>query len=143
MAEHDAESGLTRPRWTLDLGGAATVVVLLLFCAVLGVVPSCDDSSSSADAGTEVGSDVVYEGSGSGSGATACAQRGGTCVEGVPESDPPGFTVTCPQGDALDDGQTSTTNGGIDIINSSLALGCSRNPDGTTHPALCCLPGAE
>jgi hypothetical protein len=74
---------------------------------------------------------------------TACAGRGGTCVPGAPSTDPPGFTVTCPAGAALDDGRTTATDGGVQLIQSPLALGCSQNPDGTTTPALCCLPMEE
>ncbi len=71
---------------------------------------------------------------------TQCAQRGGVCAAGFQDSTVPGFTVTCLPGYALDDGTTELTSGGNDIIHSSLALGCSTNPDGTGTPALCCLP---
>jgi hypothetical protein len=61
-------------------------------------------------------------------------------VAGFPDSTVPGYTVVCQSGYALDDGTTEMTSGGNDIIQSSLALGCSTNPDGTATPALCCLP---
>jgi hypothetical protein len=70
-----------------------------------------------------------------------CVKRSGTCVEGYPAAGGvQGFTVTCPPGSTLANGQSSMTNGGLNIIDSSLAFGCSRNPNGTTSPALCCFP---
>jgi len=71
---------------------------------------------------------------------TQCAMRGGTCTPGVPSSSPPGFTVTCGPGYALADGRSTETNGGFNLFTSSNELGCSRNPDGTQTPRLCCLP---
>lgn len=69
-----------------------------------------------------------------------CVRKGGACVDGVPESNPPGFTVSCPAGHTLPDGTTETTNGGSDLITSPMSFGCSQNPDGTTTPSLCCFP---
>ncbi len=61
-------------------------------------------------------------------------------MAGFPDATVPGFTVVCPSGHALEDGNTEWTAGGNDIIHSGLALGCSTNPDGTGTPSLCCLP---
>jgi len=124
-------------RQTVIFGRSTSACVLIVLCALLAFSTSCDSSTASDDAGVAADESDSEDTSSSES---VCLQRGGTCVDGAPEMDPPGYTVSCPEGSALDDGLTSVTAGGIDIINSSLALGCSRNPDGTTTPALCCLP---
>lgn len=113
---------------------------------VLGLSPllltACGGEGSSDTSPNDHQTEIDALATETGSNSLACSQRGGTCVDDAPASDPPGFTVTCPEGFALEDGRTSATKGGTDMINSSLALGCSRNLGGTTKPALCCLPKA-
>lgn len=125
------------------------VFALLLGGALLALAAGCESEASSGEfddvstasdvhANDVNGSDVSAEDWRAAE--TACAQRDGICVPGAPDMEVPGFTVTCPAGTVLDNGETSETNGGNDMIYSELALGCSENPDGTTTPALCCLP---
>jgi hypothetical protein len=116
----------------LHLPIAMTVVALLLCLPAAG----CGSDEASGGSGGASGKDAALESAA----LTPCAQRGGVCVAGFPDSTVPGFTVMCQPGYALDDGTTELTAGGNDIIHSSLALGCSTHPDGTGTPALCCLP---
>jgi hypothetical protein len=108
---------------------------IVMTVALLVCVPAAgcgSDEAFSESSGTDAAPESAAP--------TPCAQRGGVCVAGFPDSTVPGFTVMCQSGYALDDGTTELTSGGNDIIHSSLALGCSTNPDGTGTPALCCLP---